>query len=122
MMNGVIGDFVKEASPILNAEKKADGITLSQTFLDIESGLKSQMGESDWVKLSAVGRLHSDLVTIQSRFSTQMPEISRVVNKSMPVLPALAGGFIGGLFFALLGTLFNRRYRQYLDAKASAAA
>ena len=122
VMNGVIGDFVKEASPILNAEKKADGITLSQTFLDIESRLKSQMGESDWVKLSAVGRLHSDLVTIQSRFSTQMPEISRVVNKSMPVLPALAGGFIGGLFFALLGTLFNRRYRQYVDSKASAAA
>ena len=122
VMNGVIGDFVKKASPILNAEKKADGITLSQTFLDIESGLKSQMGESDWVKLSAVGRLHSDLVTIQSRFSTQMPEISRVVNKSMPVLPALAGGFIGGLFFALLGTLFNRRYRQYVDSKASAAA
>ena len=122
VMNGVIGDFVKEASPIINAEKKADGITLSQTFLDIESRLKSQMGESDWVKLSAVGRLHSDLVTIQSRFSTQMPEISRVVNKTLPVLPALAGGFIGGLFFALFGTLFNRRYRQYLDAKASAAA
>ena len=122
VMNGVIGDFVKEASPIINAEKKADGITLSQTFLDIESRLKSQMGESDWVKLSAVGRLHSDLVTIQSRFSTQMPEISRVVNKTLPVLPALAGGFIGGLFFALLGTLFNRRYRQYLDAKASSAA
>ena len=121
VMNGVIGDFVKEASPILNAEKKADGITLSQTFLDIESRLKSQMGESDWVKLSAVGRLHSDLVTIQSRFSTQMPEISRVVNKTLPVLPAIAGGFIGGLFFALLGTLFNRRYRQYLDAKASSA-
>ena len=121
-MNGVIGDFVKKASPILNAEKKADGITLSQTFLDIESGLKSQMGESDWVKLSAVGRLHSDLVTIQSRFSTQMPEISRVVNKSMPVLPALAGGLFGGLFLALLVTLFNRRYRQYIDSKASAAA
>ena len=122
VMNGVIGDFVKEASPILNAEKKADGITLSQTFLDIESRLKSQMGESDWVKLSAVGRLHSDLVTIQSRFSTQMPEISRVVNKSMPVLPALAGGLFGGLFLALLVTLFNRRYRQYIDSKASAAA
>ena len=122
VMNGVIGDFVKEASPIINAEKKADGITLSQTFLDIESGLKSQMGESDWVKLSAVGRLHSDLVTIQSRFSTQMPEISRVVNKSMPVLPALAGGLFGGLFLALLVTLFNRRYRQYIDSKASAAA
>ena len=122
VMNGVIGDFVKKASPILNAEKKADGITLSQTFLDIESGLKSQMGESDWVKLSAVGRLHSDLVTIQSRFSTQMPEISRVVNKSMPVLPALAGGLFGGLFLALLVTLFNRRYRQYIDSKASAAA
>ena len=120
--NSVIRDFVKEASPILNAEKKADGITLSQTFLDIESRLKSQMGESDWVKLSAVGRLHSDLVTIQSRFSTQMPEISRVVNKSMPVLPALAGGLFGGLFLALLVTLFNRRYRQYIDSKASAAA
>lgn len=119
VMNGVIGDFVKEASPILNAEKKADGITLSQHLLDIEARLKGQMIERDWVKLSAVERLHSDLVTIQSRFSTQMPEISRVAKKTLPVLPALLGGVMGGLFFALLGTLFTRRYRQYLKAKAS---
>lgn len=119
VMNGVIGDFVKEASPILNAEKKADGITLSETFLDIEARLRAQMGESDWVKLSAVVRLHSDLVTIQSRFSTQMPEISRVVNRALPVMPVLVGGLFGGMFLSLLVTLFIRKYQQYLKSKAS---
>jgi len=76
------------------------------------------MAENEWVRRSAAERLESDLMTIESRFTTQLPETSRVASKKISVVPIAAGGLFGGLFLMVLGTLFSKRYKAYRGAKA----
>ena len=115
--NDLLDRFVVEAKPTLDENKAADGLSLLKKLQVIYDGLSVEIPQSDWVRRSAVERIHGDLVAIESRFSTQMPELSRSVQRKIPFLPAIMGGAFGGLLIALLTTLFMARYRRYqLDA------
>ena len=115
--NDLLDRFVVEAKPTLDENKAADGLSLLKKLQVIYDGLSVAIPQSDWVRRSAVERIHGDLVAIESRFSNQMPELSRSVQRKIPFLPAIMGGAFGGLLIALLTTLFMARYRRYqLDA------
>ena len=115
--NDLLDRFVVAAKPTLDENKAADGLTLLKKLQVIYDGLSVEIPQSDWVRRSAVERIHGDLVAIESRFSNQMPELSRSVQRKIPFLPAIMGGAFGGLLIALLTTLFMARYRRYqLDA------
>ena len=115
--NDLLDRFVVEAKPTLDENKAADGLSLLKKLQVIYDGLSVEIPQSDWVRRSAVERIHGDLVAIESRFSNQMPELSRSVQRKIPFLPAIMGGAFGGLLIALLTTLFMARYRRYqLDA------
>ena len=120
--NDLLDRFVVAAKPTLDENKAADGLTLLKKLQVIYDGLSVEIPQSDWVRRSAVERIHGDLVAIESRFSNQMPELSRSVQRKIPFLPAIMGGAFGGLLIALLTTLFMARYRRYqLDALEKAS-
>jgi hypothetical protein len=82
-------------------------------LLKLGQQLSANTPSDDLIRSSIALRIHSDLITTQMRFSSQMPVISSTVNKSPPVLQALAGGLFGGLLLAGVTTLFMRKYRSY---------
>ncbi|NDG87987.1 MAG: hypothetical protein EBY15_08615, partial [Gammaproteobacteria bacterium] len=111
--NDLLDRFVLKAKPTLDENKAADGLTLLTKLQGIYEGLSVAIPQSDWVRRSAVERIHGDLNAIESRFSNQMPELSRSVQRKIPFLPAVMGGAFGGLLVAFLTTLFMTRYRRY---------
>ena len=117
----LLNRFLVEAKPTLDENKAANGLSLLTRLQVIYDGLSASIPKADWVRRSAVERIHADLIAIESRFSGQMPELSRSVQRKIPFLPAVMGGAFGGLLAALLITLFMTRYRRYqLDARVGA--
>ena len=109
----LLNRFLVEAKPTLDENKAANGLSLLTRLQVIYDGLSASIPKADWVRRSAVERIHADLIAIESRFSGQMPELSRSVQRKIPFLPAVMGGAFGGLLAALLITLFMTRYRRY---------
>jgi hypothetical protein len=91
-------------------------------LLTLEQQLSANIPADDLVRSSIALRIHSDLITTQMRFSSQMPVVSSTVNKSPPLLQALVGGLLGGLFLAVVTTLFMRKYRSYQKEQTTVAA
>lgn len=90
--------------------------------MKLEQQLSADIPADDLVRRSTTMRIHSGLITTQMRFSSQMPVISSTVNKSPPLLQALAGGLFGGLLLAAVTTLFMRKYRSYQKEQANVPA
>lgn len=113
VQNEVLEKFAHQAKVLVENAPPLDGQALLSELLKLGQQLSANTPSDDLIRSSIALRIHSDLITTQMRFSSQMPVISSTVNKSPPVLQALAGGLFGGLLLAGVTTLFMRKYRSY---------
>lgn len=120
--NEVLENFASHAKTLVENAPPLDGEPLLNELLKLEQQLSAKVPADDLVRHSIAMRIHSDLITTKMRFSSQMPVISSTVNKSPPLLQALAGGLFGGVLLAAVTTLFMRKYRSYQKEQANVAA
>ncbi len=120
--NEVLKNFATQANALVENAPPLDGQALLNELLTLEQQLSANIPADDLVRSSIALRIHSDLITTQMRFSSQMPVVSSTVNKSPPLLQALVGGLLGGLFLAVVTTLFMRKYRSYQKEQTTVAA
>ncbi len=114
--------FATQAKALLEVIPPLDGRALLEGLLKLEQPLSANIPPDDLIRRSVALRIHSELITTQMRFSSQMPVISSTVGKSSPLLLALAGGLFGGVLLAVVTTLFMRKYRSYQKQQANAPA
>ena len=89
-----------------------------QAFKGVTDQFDREIPQSEWARRIALERIRSDLLAIESKFTTQMPEISRVVEKKTPLLASLAGGLFGGLFLMIFWKVLQNHYRSFLVKRA----
>lgn len=122
VQNEVLEKFAHQANVLVENAPPLDGQALLSELLKLGQQLSANTPSDDLIRSSIALRIHSDLITTQMRFSSQMPVISSTVNKSPPLLQALAGGLFGGLLLAAVTTLFMRKYRSYQKEQANVPA
>ena len=120
--NEVLENFASHAKALVENAPPLDGQFILDELVKLEQQLSADIPADDLVRRSTTMRIHSGLITTQMRFSSQMPVISSTVNKSPPLLQALAGGLFGGLLLAAVTTLFMRKYQSYQKEQANVPA
>ena len=112
-MNDLIGEFASKGKPLVDQEHTAKGIEVLSALQGIVSEMDQAIPATEIAKRSALERIRGDLLGIETKFSRQLPEISKTVAKQLPMRLALGGGLFAGAFLMILWSLVQSQYRAY---------
>jgi hypothetical protein len=109
--NEVLKGFLEQAEPIVKSGLTLDPPHTLDQLLELEKTMRSQIPESDGIRIAKLNTIRGDLLAIQLTFINQLSVISRSVESINRISVGILGGGIGGALMALLGAWLISLYR-----------
>ena len=102
--------FLEQALPL--QDQTFDGLALDKQLLDVESNLRAKLAKDDSNGVELLNTLHSQLLTIQVRFSKGLDaNTAPTSNGKKGMIKSIAGG-LAAVFFLMLFVLLGQRVLQ----------